>query len=57
MKEGLPNSIYSGTTATIILTDVEFDTLKTKLVFLKFWDEELSQLETDLQNTGLELYK
>ncbi|MGL2999222.1 HNH endonuclease [Flavobacterium sp. RSSB_23] len=57
MKEGLPNSIYSATTATIILTDIEFDTLKSKLILLKFWDEELSYLETNLQNTGLELYK
>jgi hypothetical protein len=57
MKEGLPNSIYSATTATIILTDIEFETLKEKLVLLKFWDEELSQLETDLENTAFELYK
>jgi hypothetical protein len=57
MKEGLPNSIYSATTATIILTDIEFEALKEKLVLLKFWDEELSQLETDLENTAFELYK
>lgn len=57
MKEGLPNSIYSATTATIILTDIEFGTLKAKLVLLNFWDEELSQLESDLENTAFELYK
>ncbi|MFH6998886.1 HNH endonuclease [Flavobacterium sp. FlaQc-57] len=57
MKEGLPNSIYSATTATIILTDIEFNTLKVKLVLLKFWDKEFSQLETDLENTAFELYQ
>lgn len=57
MKEGLPNSIYSGTTATIILTDTEFETLKTKLTSLSFWDAELSQLEIDLSKTALELEK
>lgn len=46
LKEGLPTSIYSATTAAIILTDVEFRELKKKLEGLAFWDAELKQLET-----------
>lgn len=57
MKEGLPNSIYSGTTATIILTDTEYQTLKIKLNSLSFWDAELKQLETDLVKNALTLEK
>jgi uncharacterized protein (TIGR02646 family) len=57
LEEGLPNSIYSGTTATIIITDTEFDTLKTKLQNLGFWDAELIQLEADLTKIALELEK
>src|SRR5690606_8251727 len=34
MKEGLPCSIYSATSATVILTDTEFETLKNKLTLL-----------------------
>ena len=57
MKEGLPSSIYAGTTATVILTDTEFDKLKSNLSFLGFWDTELSQLETAISNIALELEK
>lgn len=57
MKEGLPVSIYAGTTATIILNDTEFDKLKINLISLDFWDSELSQLETELTNIALELEK
>lgn len=57
MREGLPNSIYSATSATVILTDTEYNTLKIKLTSLKFWDTELSQLEIDLTKTALELEK
>lgn len=57
MKEGLPNAIYSATSATVILTDIEFETLKGKLTFLGFWDAELSQLEIDLNKTALKLEK
>lgn len=57
MKEGLPSAIYSATTATVILTDIEFDRLKNKLKSLGFWDKELSQLEIDLNQTALKLEK
>tara|TARA_R110002051_G_C8738549_1_gene498761 strand:- start:860 stop:1612 length:753 start_codon:yes stop_codon:yes gene_type:complete len=57
MKEGLPNSIYSATTATVIVTDTEYDSLKTKLISLSFWDAELSQIEIDLTKTALHLEK
>lgn len=57
MKEGLPSAIYSATSATVILTDTEFDTLKSKLTALGFWDAELSQLEIDLNKTSLNLEK
>lgn len=57
MREGLPNSIYSATSATIILTDTEYDALKTKLTSLGFWDIELLQLEIDLNKTALQLEK
>lgn len=57
MKEGLPDSIYSATSATVILTDTEYHSLKTKLESLGLWDKELSQLEVDLAKTALELEK
>lgn len=57
MKEGLPSAIYSATSATVILTDTEFETLKSKLTSLGFWDAELSQLEIDLNKTAFKLEK
>lgn len=57
MKEGLPTAIYSATSATVILTDTEFEALKRKLTSLGFWDAELSQLEIDLNKTALKLEK
>lgn len=57
MKEGLPSSIYSATSATVILTDTEFDSLKIKLTSLGFWDAELRQLEIELTKTALNLEK
>lgn len=57
MKEGLPNAIYSATSATIILTDTEYETLKNKLASLGLWDVELSQLEIELSKTALLLEK
>ncbi|WP_286840792.1 MULTISPECIES: hypothetical protein [Sphingobacterium] len=57
MKEGLPTAIYSATSATVILTDVEFESLKIKLNSLGLWDAELSQLEIDLNKTALKLEK
>jgi len=57
MKEGLPNAIYSATSATVILTDTEYETLKNKLTTLGFWDAELLQLEIDLNKTALNLEK
>lgn len=57
MKEGLPSSIYSATSATVILTDTEFELLKNKLTFLGLWDAELSQLEIELNKTALKLEK
>ena len=57
MREGLPTAIYSATSATVILTDTEFETLKNKLTSLGFWDAELSQLEIDLNKTALKLEK
>jgi uncharacterized protein (TIGR02646 family) len=55
MKEGLPNSIYSATTAAIILTDTEFMDLKQKLTALTFWDSELNQLEIDIAKIAFEI--
>src|SRR5690606_41869938 len=43
MREGLPTAIYSATSAAIILTDTEFEALKSKLTSLGFWDAELAQ--------------
>lgn len=57
MREGLPTAIYSATSATIILTDTEFESIKGKLTGLGFWDAELSQLEIDLNKTALKLEK
>jgi uncharacterized protein (TIGR02646 family) len=57
MKEGLPSSIYSATSATVILTDTEFEILKNKLTLLGLWDIELSQLEIELNKTALKLEK
>lgn len=57
MKEGLPTAIYSATSAAIILTDTEFEALKTKLTSLGFWDAELAQLEIELNKTALKLEK
>jgi uncharacterized protein (TIGR02646 family) len=55
MKEGLPNSIYSATTAAIIITDTEFITLKQKMNNLSLWDFELRQLETDISKVAFEI--
>ncbi|MBO9700084.1 MAG: hypothetical protein J7604_07720 [Sporocytophaga sp.] len=57
LKEGLPSAIYSATSATVILTDTEFETLKGKLILLGLWDVELSKLEIDLNKTALKLEK
>lgn len=57
MKEGLPCAIYSATSATVIITDTEYEILKNKLTSLGFWDTELSQLEIDLNKTALKLEK
>lgn len=57
MKEGLPTAIYSATSATVILTDTEFETLKSKLSLLELWDAELYQLEIELNKTALKLEK
>jgi len=57
MKEGLPVSIYSATTAAIILTDTEFIELKQKLINLTFWDAELIQLETEILKVAFEIQK
>lgn len=57
MKEGLPTAIYSATSAAVILTDTEFEALKSKLISLGFWDAELAQLEIELNNTALKLEK
>ena len=54
MREGLPTAIYSATSATVILTALEFEALKSKLTSLGFWDTELSQLECELHRTALE---
>ncbi|HET9569788.1 MAG TPA: hypothetical protein VFP20_00040 [Bacteroidales bacterium] len=48
MKEGLPTSIYSATSATIIVTDTEFLSIKDKLNTNGLWDDELKILEEEL---------
>lgn len=57
MREGLPVSIYSATTATIILTDTEFKDLKQKLITLTFWDTTLEQMEFNLLQVAFEIQK
>lgn len=53
LREGLPTAIYAAASATIILTDVEFKSLKAKLVTLSLWDQELNELEAKLQAIAL----
>jgi len=55
MNEGLPTAIYAATSATIILTDTEYNILKSKIVSLSLWDAELIELETKLSEIALEL--
>lgn len=57
IKEGLPTAIYSATSATIILTDTEYNTLKSKLTQESLWDKELEELEVELAKSALELGK
>lgn len=57
MKEGLPKAIYSATSATIILTDTEYNTLKNKLTQQHLWDSELQQLEIDISKGALKIEK
>ncbi|KAF9659840.1 HNH endonuclease [Tenacibaculum mesophilum] len=57
MKEGLPKAIYSATSATIILTDTEYNTLKNKLTQQHLWDSELKQLEIDISKGALKIEK
>ncbi|OJX51888.1 MAG: HNH endonuclease [Flavobacterium sp. 38-13] len=52
MKEGLPDSIYSATSATIILIDANFTFIKDNLIKLGFWDQELIDLEEDIKKTA-----
>lgn len=53
MKEGLPEAIYSATSATIILTDPEYQNLKDKLKKLNFWDAEFNDLEKEISQSKL----
>ncbi|TGL19759.1 HNH endonuclease [Leptospira bourretii] len=55
MKEGLPNSAYSATTAAIILTNADFIELKNYFQTLRIWDSELIQLENDISKAALEI--
>lgn len=57
LKEGLPTAIYSATSATIILTDTEYNALKVKLTGLGLWDKELIDLDAQLNKNCLELEK
>lgn len=52
MREGLPTSIYSASTATILLSAPEFGELESKLVGLSLWDVELIQLKADLSKVA-----
>lgn len=53
LKEGLPSAIYSATSATIILTDPEYDDLKNKLINLNFWNEDFINLEKEISESQL----
>ena len=53
MKEGLPEAIYSATSATILLTDPEYQDLKDKLKKLNFWDAEFNDLEKEISQSKL----
>jgi uncharacterized protein (TIGR02646 family) len=55
MKEGLPGAIYSACTASIIISDVEYTSAKSKLVKCALWDSELAQLETALQKCAFDI--
>ncbi|WP_259015816.1 HNH endonuclease [Emticicia fluvialis] len=55
MKEGLPSAIYSATSATLILTDIEFSLIRKKMLELGYWDAELNQLQIDLSKIALDL--
>jgi uncharacterized protein (TIGR02646 family) len=57
MQEGLPDTIYACTSATIILTDPEYDILKSKLQRLSFWDKKLENLEIELNKIALDLQR
>jgi uncharacterized protein (TIGR02646 family) len=48
MKQGLPQSIYASTSATIIITDEEYKRIKNGLRLLSLWDSELNDLEAEL---------
>lgn len=54
LREGLPKTSYSATTATIIMHDQEFIYLKNKLLSEKLWDQELSDLEDEVYNITLD---
>ena len=55
MKEGTPIAIYAATSATIILTDLEYIDLKAKLTGLNLWDSELIALDLLLIQTALDI--
>ncbi|MNY73636.1 hypothetical protein D3C86_2124690 [compost metagenome] len=57
MREGLPQSEYAATAATIILTDPEYHKTKIELQKLNLWDKEFEILESEITSIAFELFK
>lgn len=53
MEEGLPPAIYSATSASVILNEEEFSSLKKKLQSLGLWDNSFQTLENELSAIAL----
>jgi hypothetical protein len=56
MREGLPTAIYAATSASVILTDIEYLKIKKQLALLRLWDSDFVQIENDLKTVALKLY-
>jgi hypothetical protein len=55
MREGLPTAIYSATSASVILNDTAFKTLKFNITNANLWDSEFVDLESKLTDTALNI--
>lgn len=55
LKEGLPSSIYSASTSSIILNDEEYYELKLKMNNEQMWNSDLDDLETKLKTIAFDI--